>query len=43
MIMHQVSNNAKYFKEPNDNNYHNHNIEDGFDFMIHGDVGIDKP
>jgi hypothetical protein len=43
IIVHQVSYNPEYFKEPNDNYNHNHNIEDGFDFMIHRDVGVDKP
>jgi len=33
----------KYLEKPNNNCNYNHNIEDGFDFSIHGDVCIDKP
>jgi hypothetical protein len=43
MYIRQVSENPKYLEKPNDNNNHNHNVENGFDFVIHGDVCIDKP
>jgi hypothetical protein len=43
MYTHQVTDNPKYLEKPDDNNNHNHNIEDGFDFVIHGNVCIDKP
>lgn len=43
MYIRQVRENPEYLEKPDDNNNHNHNIEDGFDFVIHGDVSIDKP
>jgi hypothetical protein len=33
----------EYPEKPDDNNNHDHYIENGFDFVIHGDVGVDKP
>jgi hypothetical protein len=33
----------KCLEKPDDQNDHNHNVEDPFDFAIHGDVCIDKP
>jgi predicted glycosyltransferase len=43
MILHQVSDNPKYFEKPDDYNDYDHNIKDGFDFMIHGDISVYKP
>jgi hypothetical protein len=43
MYILQVIEKSKYLEKPNDNNNHNHNVEDIFDFAIHGDVRIDKP
>jgi hypothetical protein len=39
----QVSENPEYLEKPNDYDNHDHNIENGFDFVIHGNVGIDQP
>jgi hypothetical protein len=39
----QVMKKSKYLEKPNDNNYHNHNVEDPFDLTIHGDECIHKP
>lgn len=33
----------KYFKQPNDYSYNHNNVEDFFDFPIHGNVPVDKP
>jgi hypothetical protein len=43
MDAHQVSEQPEDFKEPDNDNNHNDNIEDGFNFSIHGNVGVDKP
>jgi hypothetical protein len=43
MYILQVIENPKYLKKPDDQNNHNHYIEDGFDFSIHGDIIINKP
>ena len=43
MYILQVIENSKYLEKPNDNNNHNHNIENGFDLVINGDISIDKP
>ena len=43
MYILQMTEKSKCLKKPNDNNNYNHNIEDFFDFAIHGDVCIDKP
>ena len=39
----QVMKKPKCLEKPNDNNNHNHNVEDLFDLSVHGDVGIYKP
>lgn len=31
------------FEKPDNNDDHDHDIQDGFDLMIHGNVGVDKP
>jgi hypothetical protein len=43
MNIRQVTEKSKYLKKPDDNNDHNHNVDDPFDFAIHGDVRIDEP
>ena len=43
MHIHQVMDYSKRLEKPNDNNNHNHDIKNGFDFVIHGDVCINKP
>jgi hypothetical protein len=43
MYIRQVSENPKYLEKPNDYDNHDHNIEDGFDFGIHGNIIIDQP
>jgi len=40
---HQVTEKSKYLEQPDDENNHNNNVKDGFDFAIHGDVSIDQP
>jgi hypothetical protein len=39
----QVSENPEYLEKPDNYNNHDHNVEDGFDFVIHRDVSVDKP
>ena len=39
----QVAKKSKYFENPYDCNNDNHNIEEVFDFVIHGNVCIDSP
>jgi hypothetical protein len=34
---------AEYIKQPKDYYHHYHDIEDLFDFPIHGDIGVDQP
>jgi len=43
MNIRQVSEKSKYLEKPYDNNNHNNNVDDSFDFDIHGDVRINKP
>ena len=43
MDPHDVIENPEYLEKPNDNCNDNDNIEDFFDFAIHGDIGVDKP
>jgi len=43
MYIRQEVENPKYLEKPDDDHNHNHNIEDGFDLVIHGDVPVDKP
>lgn len=43
MNSHQVAEEPKDFKKPDDNNNHDHNVEDFFYGSIHGDHCIDKP
>jgi len=43
MNMHQIAENPKYLEKPKDNYNHNDNVQDSFDFVIHGDIPIDKP
>lgn len=43
MYIHQVGENPKYLEKPNDKNNHNHNIENWFDVVVHGDKCIDDP
>ncbi len=43
MYIHQVGKKSKYLEKPDDNHNHDDNIENSFDFDIHGDVRIDKP
>jgi hypothetical protein len=38
-IMHK----SKYFEKPNNHRNYNYDVEDGFDFSVHGDVRINKP
>ena len=40
---HQVIKYPENFKQPDDNNDYNDNVQNVFDFAIHGDVGIDEP
>ena len=35
--------NPEYLEEPNNDNNHNYDIENVFDFMVHRDIIIDKP
>jgi len=43
MDVRQVSENTKYLEKPDNYNDHDHNVEDGLDFVIHGNIGVDKP
>ena len=43
MDISQVGKDPEYLEEPDDDNNHDYYIENGFDFVIHGDVGVDKP
>ena len=36
-------NDPKCFEKPNDHTNHDHNIKNGFDFVIHWNIRIDKP
>ena len=39
----QVSDQPENLEKPDDNNDHNHNVDDPSDFVIHWDVRIHKP
>jgi len=41
--IHQVAKKPKDFQKPNNDNNHNHNIQDIFYLMIHGNIRIDNP
>jgi hypothetical protein len=43
MDIRQVGENPEYLEKPDDDHNHDHHIENGFDFVIHGDISIDKP
>ena len=43
MYIHQVTENPEHLEKPDNNNNDNHDIEDCFDFSIHGDVCVYKP
>jgi hypothetical protein len=43
MDIRKIGKKPEYLKKPDDNNDHNHNVDDPFDFHIHRDVGVDKP
>ena len=34
---------SEYLEKPYDDDHDNHDVEDGFDLMIHWDIGVDKP
>lgn len=38
-----IAKHPEYFEEPDNYKDHHHNIQYGFDFMIHWDIGVDKP
>ena len=40
---HHISPNTKYFKQPDNNNKNNYNIQDILNLTIHWDVCIDSP
>jgi hypothetical protein len=39
----KVGKKPENLKKPDDNNDHNNNVDDPFDFPVHRDVGVDKP
>jgi hypothetical protein len=39
----EVIEHSKDVEQPKDHNHHDHDIEDVFDFPIHGDVVVDEP
>jgi hypothetical protein len=43
MDIRQVTEKSEYLQQPDDNNNYNNNVDDRFDFMVHGDVCIDQP
>lgn len=43
MYICQIGEKSKYFKEPYNKNYYYHEVENLFDFVIHGDESIDDP
>jgi hypothetical protein len=43
MDIRQVSENPEYLEKPDDYDNHDYNIENGFDFVIHGDISINQP
>jgi hypothetical protein len=43
MYIRQVVENPEDLKKPNDNENHHHDIENGFNLVVHGNVSIDKP
>lgn len=43
MYILKVTENPKYFKEPDNNNNHNNDVEDVFYLIVHWDIIIDKP
>jgi hypothetical protein len=38
-----VGEQPEYFQKPDNDDDYNHDIQDGFDLMIHGNVCVDKP
>jgi len=43
MDIHQVAKKAKDLEKPNNKGNHYHNVEDSFDFVVHGNECIDNP
>jgi hypothetical protein len=43
MNVRKVSENPEYLEKPYNYSDHYHNVEDGFDLVIHGDVSVYKP
>jgi len=43
MNVHKIAEHPEYFEKPDNNDNYDNNIQYGFNFMIHGDICIDKP
>jgi hypothetical protein len=39
----QVIENPEYLEKPDDHSNNYHNVQDIFNFTVHGDVPVDKP
>ena len=39
----KIGKKSKNLQKPDNDNYHNHNVQDSSDFTIHRDIVIDQP